>query len=98
MLAETVEVDVLDDDHLAVVDGEQRVVQHFLDVGAIAAGQEPQRLFHAQRRAYQPFPVGVLPELGEQLTDEILHRSYSRPLSSLVALRHRNFRLLWWGL
>ena len=28
MLAKTIEINVLDDDHLAVVNGEERVVQH----------------------------------------------------------------------
>ena len=34
MLAQAVEVDVLDDHHLAIIDREQRVVQHLVDVGA----------------------------------------------------------------
>ena len=44
MLAQAVEVDVLDDHHLVIIDGEQRVVEHGVDVGRVAARQEPQRL------------------------------------------------------
>jgi len=45
MLAQAVEIDVLDDHHLAVVDREQRAVQDLVDVGVVAAGEKRQRLF-----------------------------------------------------
>ena len=40
MLAEAVEVDVLDDHHLVIIDREQRVVQNLIDVRVVSAGQE----------------------------------------------------------
>ena len=43
MLAQTVEVDVLDDHHLVIIDREQRVVEHRVDVGGVAARQKAQR-------------------------------------------------------
>ena len=49
VLAQAVEIDVLDDHHLAVVDGEQRVVEHFVDVHVVAARQELEGLFDALR-------------------------------------------------
>ena len=50
VLAQAVEIDVLHDDHLVVVDREERVVEDFVDVGRVAAGQECERLLDAQRR------------------------------------------------
>jgi hypothetical protein len=58
MLAEAVEIDVLDDHHLAVINCEQRVVDDFVDVGLVSAGQEAQRLFHALRRVAEAFAQG----------------------------------------
>ncbi len=56
MLAETVEVDVLDDHHLVIIDGEERVVEDGVDVGGVTAGQETKRLLHSLRRVEQPLP------------------------------------------
>ena len=50
VLAQAVEVDVLDDHHLVIIDGEQRVVEHRVDVGGVAARQKPQRFLDALRR------------------------------------------------
>ncbi len=61
VLAEAVEVDVLDDHHLVIIDGEQRVVEHRIDVGRVAARQEPQRLLDALRRVEQPSRDGSSP-------------------------------------
>jgi hypothetical protein len=33
VLAQAVEVDVPDDDHLVIIDAEQRAVEHFIDIG-----------------------------------------------------------------
>ena len=44
VLAHAVEVDVADDHHLAIIDAEQRAVQHVVDVGRVAAREKPQRL------------------------------------------------------
>ena len=50
VLAQAVEVDVLDDHHLVIIDGEQRVVEHRIDVGRVAAREKPERLLDALRR------------------------------------------------
>src|SRR6266550_2354496 len=71
VLAERVEVDVLDDHHLAIIDGEQRIVQHVIDVSAISARQEFQRLLHARGRPDEPLAIGVFAQLDEQAPDEI---------------------------
>ena len=73
MLAEAVEVDVLDDHHLAIIDGEQRVVQDVIDVRIIPTGEESQRLFHTRGRTRQSFTVGVFTELDQEAPDQILH-------------------------
>ena len=73
MLAERIEVDVLDDHHLVIIDGEQRVVQDVIDVCAIPARQESQRLFDTRGRAREPFTVGVFTELDQEAPDQILH-------------------------
>jgi hypothetical protein len=72
VLAEAVKVDVLHDDHLAVVDGEQRVVQDLVDVGVVAAGEELERFLDAFGRVQQPLAARVFAELGKQLPDERL--------------------------
>ena len=55
MLAETVEVDVLDDHHLVIIHREQGVVEHGVDVGGIAARQVFQRLLDPSGRVDQSF-------------------------------------------
>ena len=81
MLAQAVEVDVLDDDHLAVVDGEQRVVDHRVDVRLVSAGEKLERLFDPLRRVDQPLALRILAELRQQPPDQILHRP-------IVSLHH----------
>ena len=73
MLAQTIEVDVLHDDHLVVVHREERVVEHFVDVGAVAAGQKRERLLDALRSTHQPLASRVFPELNQQLANQIVH-------------------------
>ena len=77
MLAQAVEVDVLDDHHLVIIDSEQCVVEHRVDVGGVAARQELQRLLDALRRVEQPLAGRIFAELGEQPPNDILHRCYS---------------------
>src|SRR5207244_2989520 len=75
VLAETIEVDVLDDDHLVVIDREQCAVQDLVDVGIVSIRQKFQRLLDAFRRIQQPLAARVLSELRQQLPDELLHFS-----------------------
>jgi tetratricopeptide (TPR) repeat protein len=65
VLAEAVEVDVLDDHHLVIIDGEQRAVETASMSASVAARQEAQRLLDALRRVEQPLARRVLPELPE---------------------------------
>jgi len=73
MLTERVEIDVLDDHHLVVIDGEQSIVKDIVDVCAVPGRQESQGFFHARRRADEPFAVGILTEFDQEAPDEILH-------------------------
>ena len=73
VLAQAVEVDVLHDHHLAVIDGEQRVVEDFVDVHAVAAREELEGLLDALRGVQQPFAAGIFSELGQELPYERLH-------------------------
>ena len=54
MLAEAIEVDVLDDHHLVIIDAEERVVEDGVDVGRIALSQKAKRFLHSLWRVEQP--------------------------------------------
>src|SRR3990172_12084667 len=74
MLAQRVHVDVLDDDHVAMVlveDGIGDYVAHRLRVAAREPGQA---LRHTERRTPQPCPLRVFPQSHEQLAHEVLER------------------------
>jgi hypothetical protein len=86
MLAQAVEIDVLHDDHLVIVDREQSVVQYFVDVGAVAAGQKRERLLNARRRTNQPLASRVFPELSQQLANQILHPSILMGRASILGI------------
>ena len=73
VLAQAVEIDVLHDHHLAVVDGEQCVVEDFVDVHAVAAREELERLFDALGGVEEPFAARIFSELGKELPYERLH-------------------------
>ncbi len=66
VLAQRVELDVLDQHHLVGVGLEHRVVDHRLQVLGVAAGEEVHRLGDPQRGAQQALPRGVLAQF-EQL-------------------------------
>ena len=72
VLAQRVERDVLDDDHLAVADVEDRAVDQPLGVDVVAGGQLRVHPVDALRRPDQALPVGVLADLGEDLADRVL--------------------------
>ena len=73
VLAQAVEIDVLHDHHLAVVDGEQGVVEHFVDVHAVAAREELEGFFDALRSVEEPLAARIFSELGQELPDQLLH-------------------------
>jgi hypothetical protein len=74
VLAEAVELDVLDDHHLVVGDVEEGVVQDLVRVLVIAPGQEAQRLRDAARRADQAVAARALAQLLEDRLHQRLHR------------------------
>jgi len=69
VLAERVERDVLDDDHLAVADLEDRAVHEALRVDVIAGGQLGVHAVDPLGRRPEPLAAGVLAHLDEDLAD-----------------------------
>jgi hypothetical protein len=69
MLAQAVEVDIPDDDHLVIINCEQRAVENVLDVRLVPARQELEGLLNPFRRVAQSFTARILPELGQQPFD-----------------------------
>mmetsp|Transcript_29315 Transcript_29315/g.97021 ORF Transcript_29315/g.97021 Transcript_29315/m.97021 type:complete len:304 (-) Transcript_29315:16-927(-) len=65
VLAERVELDVLDEDHLAVVLGEDRAVEHVLEALRVARRAVHQQLGHAPRRVLEALAARVLAERVE---------------------------------
>jgi hypothetical protein len=55
MLAEAVEVDVLDDHHLVIIDGEERIVEDGVDICGVTAGEKVEGLLHSFWCVEQPF-------------------------------------------
>ena len=82
MLAQAVEVDVLDDHHLVIIDGEQGVVEDRIDVRRIPAREEPQRFLDALGRVEQPLARRVFAKLREELPDDVPHLRYCTSRSS----------------
>src|SRR5438552_974891 len=74
VLAQTVEVDVLDHDHLVVVLVEDRVGDHVLGTHAVAVGQLAQRARHPVRRGLQTLTLRVFAELDKQRFDKVCDR------------------------
>jgi hypothetical protein len=73
MLAEAVQIDVADDDHFVVRHGEERAVDHIVDVDVVAAREKLQRLLHPTRCLQQPLAGWVFAKRGEQLPNQVLH-------------------------
>ena len=69
VLAERVERDVLDDDHLRVGDVEDRTVDQPLRVDVIAGGQLGVHPMDPFRRSLESLALGVLSDLGQDLVD-----------------------------
>ena len=71
MLAEGVKLDVLHDHHLAVVVLKGGSTEHRLGILMVASGECLERLGDAYRRLLEAIAVGVLTQLGEDLTGEL---------------------------
>jgi hypothetical protein len=65
VLAQRVEGDVFDHDHLVVVLVEDRVGDHFLRLDVVAVGQLAQSTGHAVGRRAEALPARVLAELDQ---------------------------------
>ena len=89
VLTHAVEVDITNDYHLAIVDAEQRTVQHSIDIRLVAAGEKPERLVDSVRRLDQPLAGGVFAQLDQQALDQILHRFIIYPGRRHHRRRHR---------
>ncbi len=72
VLAEGEEFDVLDDDHLVVVDVEEGGVEDGVDVHGVAAGEEGHGFFHALGGVEEAVAGGVFADAEEQFAVEIL--------------------------
>ena len=68
MLAQRVQLDVLDDDHLIVVGGEQRAIDDVFNALLIAMTQVLHRFGGTFGRIEQAFAVGVFTQAHEDLT------------------------------
>ena len=72
MFTQAIHVDVPDNDHLVVLDGEQGPVEHVLNVFVIALGKKFECLGHARRSVLQAAPLGIFPEYRQQLSTQLL--------------------------
>ena len=78
MLAERVELDVLDEDHLVVILGEDGTVQDIRH-GLVGAGrQEGEGLGHALRGLQEAFPARVLADGMQNTRDGPFHGAFRR--------------------
>jgi hypothetical protein len=80
VLAQAVELDVLDDHHLRAVLLEDAVADDLLDGLALTLGQLVEGARHALGRAQQALALGVLTEVDEQPPDQILPAQLVRPV------------------
>lgn len=73
VLAEALDVDVLDDDHLVVALVEEGVVDEVADVDVVATGEEEEGVCIAGGRVDEALAVGVLADALEQGADGAAH-------------------------
>jgi len=67
VLAQAVELDVLDDHHAIRGLGEERLVDHLAQVGAVTVREESERLRHTLGRLQQASRFASLAQLDEQI-------------------------------
>ena len=70
VFAHAEELDVLDDHHLVVLNGEQRPVDDFVQIHGVAAGQKAERFLGAHRGPNQSLPGRIFPQFAQ----DPLHR------------------------
>ena len=59
MLAETVHLDVFDDDHLVILGIKDGAIDYFFDVQFVSLGEEPQTRLDALWRPFEPIPIDI---------------------------------------
>src|SRR6202050_1375124 len=70
VLAEAEHFYVFDDDHLVVVDGEERAFEQGLGIFAVAAGEELQGLVNSLRSLLETFAVRVFAYANDHFLDQ----------------------------
>jgi hypothetical protein len=71
VLAEAVDFDVFDDDHLVILGFKNGAVDHLFDIQLISLGQELQTRLDALGCSLEPVPIDIFPQLDQDLLDEI---------------------------
>ncbi len=87
VLAQRVQLDVLDDDHLVIVRGEQRAVDDLFQAAVVTAAQVLHRLCRALRRIAQTFALRVFTHPGQYfavMTRQIVHDGSFRKAGAVV--------------
>lgn len=83
VFAETVDVNILDDDHLVVALVEESVGD-VLDVGLVALGKKQKSIRVTRRRVQEPFTVGILADTLEEGAHSTAHLFEPLPGSFVV--------------
>ncbi len=71
VLAEAEHLDIFDDHHLVVADGEERALEQSLGIFGVAAGEKLQGLANPLRSLLKTFALRVFAEADEHFLDEI---------------------------
>jgi len=71
MLAEAVDLDISDDDHLCIGLGENSSVDHRAQIPLISGGEKFQRPDHTLRRPLEAFSLRVLTEVAKHALDQM---------------------------
>ena len=92
VLAQAVEVDVLDDDHLVRNAVKEGVVQHLLRIQIVTAGEKGHGLGDAGGRAEQSLPLGIFPDQfdlsGGHIRQAILSAAHEAAQSNGMVTQH----------
>src|SRR5919109_4836076 len=67
MLAETEQIDILDEDHLVIGFGIESTVEPFFHILMVPTGEESKRSFYTRRRFLQPLPLWIFTKLSQQI-------------------------------
>ena len=99
VLAHAEEFDVAHHHHLVVLYFVQRAVEHLLDIGSVAAGEELERLIDALGRAPQALAAGILAQASPE-SRESAERCWAQCRSNVQAwpLRLHHFDQLLYGI